>query len=443
VTTPSITSLDLSNNTALTYLNCSDSNLIDINISQNTALQYFNASHTGQTQDFSFNQIDFSNNIHLKTIKVYQSHLNTLDLSNNTELEVLWCGNNNFLDTPGVENWFSTLDLSHNTALTDLWCDHTWTNNVLMPHTNTLRFISLERQLLTSFDVTEYSNLEILNLNRNINLGSIDVSQNPALEFLIVNKCGLTNLDVTHNPHLKYLYIGYQYDVFDNDPYNNISSIDLSRNPELIHFIANDINLYDVSFTHNPVIKKIQVINNHISNLDLKNNPLLRELQIINNNLSSLDLSNNPDLRRLHCELNNLTELNLKNGHNDLITYFDARNNPNLTCIEVDDPQAAGSGQGNYANWFKDPGAHYSTNCSAGITNNIAENIRLYPNPAHQNIYIDNFEGNYKLINENGQCVQQGHTTKQIAINGLKSGFYILELESGNAKVRKKIMIQH
>ena len=35
-----------------------------------------------------------------------------------------------------------------------------------------------------------------------------------------------------------------------------------------------------------------------------------------------------------------LTEINIRNGHNDIITYFDATNNPDLTCIYVDDKEA-------------------------------------------------------------------------------------------------------
>jgi len=285
--------------------------------------------------------------------------------------------------------------------------------------------------------------LEYLDLGRNLNLQDIDVSQNPQLKVLDVNKCGLSSLDVSNNPQLVSLFIGYQFDLLDNAPYNIITNIDLSNNRELQSFIANEVQLDSINFDNNSELQFAALNNNNISDIHFNNNPQLQYLFVENNHISELDLTTNPNLTVLYCNDNNLTELNLKNGHNDLITYFDARNNPNLTCIEVDDPQAAGSGQGNYANWFKDPGAHYATTCSAGITNNIAGKIRVYPNPAHQNIYIDNFDGNYKLINENGQCVQQGHTSKQIAINGLKNGFYILQLKNGNVIFSKKIMIQN
>jgi len=58
----------------------------------------------------------------------------------------------------------------------------------------------------------------------------------------------------------------------------------------------------------------------------------------------------------LYCADNQLTCLNLKNGNNSI---FSANNNPNLTCIEVDDPNWATQNWGtNNGQWT------YSTNCN-------------------------------------------------------------------------------
>jgi len=57
--------------------------------------------------------------------------------------------------------------------------------------------------------------------------------------------------------------------------------------------------------------------------------------------------------------VNSLTSLNVKNGNNTNFTNFNATNNPNLTCIEVDD--AAYS----TANWLNiDAASSFSVDCS-------------------------------------------------------------------------------
>jgi Leucine-rich repeat (LRR) protein len=43
------------------------------------------------------------------------------------------------------------------------------------------------------------------------------------------------------------------------------------------------------------------------------------------------------NLTELYCQSNQLRSLDVKNGNNEQITAFDARNNPSLSCIAVDD----------------------------------------------------------------------------------------------------------
>ena len=62
-----LTSLDVSRNTALTYLGCSDNNLTTLDVSNCTALKGLDCNY---------------------------NDLTTLDLSNNTALTTLYCSNN-------------------------------------------------------------------------------------------------------------------------------------------------------------------------------------------------------------------------------------------------------------------------------------------------------------------------------------------------------------
>jgi hypothetical protein len=96
---------------------------------------------------------------------------------------------------------------------------------------------------------------------------------------------------------------------------------------------------------------------NKLTSLDVSKNTALEELQIWQNQLTSLDVSNNTALKYLNCNSNQLTSLDVRNGVTDLLTVFNATNNPNLTCIEVLDPTDA------TANWTSENG-----NIDAGVT---------------------------------------------------------------------------
>ncbi len=96
-----LTSLDVSQNTALELLDCSDNRLTSLEVSQNTALD---------SLDCSFNQLtrlDVSNNTALIHLYCKENQLTRLDVSNNTVLSFLWCYGNNL----------TILDISNNPSL--------------------------------------------------------------------------------------------------------------------------------------------------------------------------------------------------------------------------------------------------------------------------------------------------------------------------------------
>jgi len=85
-------------------------------------------------------------------------------------------------------------------------------------------------------------------------------------------------------------------------------------------------------------------------------------LKCYNNLLTSLDVSNNIALIQLECNDNQLTSLDARNGIN-ISWSFIAMNNPNLTCIDVDDANWSTT------NWTVTNGSidaqqYFSTNCS-------------------------------------------------------------------------------
>ncbi|MFR9045548.1 MAG: leucine-rich repeat domain-containing protein, partial [Alistipes onderdonkii] len=141
-----LTSLRLSENTALTKLNCRDSQLTALDLSKNKALTLL---------DCAYNQ------------------LTALDLADNTALIGLNCSGNQL----------SVLDLTQNPELTGLNCSH---------------------NRLTALDLTGNPALTQLDCRDN-RLTSLDLAQNTALIRLDCHNNRLTALDLTGNPALTQL----------------------------------------------------------------------------------------------------------------------------------------------------------------------------------------------------------------------------------------------
>ena len=101
-----LTALDVSKNTKLKVLNCSNNRLTALDISKNTALEGLNCSNNRLTA------LDVSKNTKLSSLQCNNNQLTTLDVSKNTALDYLNCG----------DNQLTALDVSKNTALVYLHC---------------------------------------------------------------------------------------------------------------------------------------------------------------------------------------------------------------------------------------------------------------------------------------------------------------------------------
>ena len=102
-----LTSLDLSKNEELTFVNCEYNQIVEVNLSENAALADFHATGNKLTQ------IDLKANTQLTSLSLYDNDFITLDVSANVNLQYLSCGNNKL----------TALDVSKNTNLTSLSCE--------------------------------------------------------------------------------------------------------------------------------------------------------------------------------------------------------------------------------------------------------------------------------------------------------------------------------
>ena len=164
----------------------------------------------------------------------------------------------------------------------------------------------------------------------------------------------------------------------------------------------------------------------------------LTDLRCYNNQLTSLDLSQNTALTYLDCSSNLLMSLDLRNGNNTALDIY-TQNNPNLFCIDVDDPVWS-TANWTVANGTIDPQHYFSNNCSSvafdctdslEVTDVIINNTNLTINIAIYNGYNSYLSMPYVAftIDANGDTIQQGNMNLFGAIN-LDTSWYNYSINS-------------
>ena len=277
-------------------------------------------------------------------------------------------------------------------------------------------------------------------------LTSIDVSNNNALTNLLCYNNQLTSLDVSSCTALTYLYCSW----------NQLTSLDVSSCTALTYLQCHYNNLTSLDVSSCTALTYLACFNNNLTSIDVSNNTALTLLWCSENQLTSLDVSSCTALTNLACVNNQLTSLDLKNGNN--INMFEwenplagsyhpaflAYNNPNLSCIEVDNVAWS---QENWANNI-DSTAYFSLSCSgAGISDiNESNTLMLYPNPTNGDFTITGLEllgtvSSLKLTDMNGKVVKVLDTkATKFSMSLIKPGVYFLNIISGNKQEVLKIV---
>ena len=169
------------------------------------------------------------------------------------------------------------------------------------------------------------------------------------MELLFCSDNQLTSLVVSNNTVLIELAC---YD-------NQLTSLDLSNNTVLELLFCYDNQLTSLDVSNNTELYRMICSSNQLTSLDVSNNTALELLDCERNQLDSLDVSVNTNLTELGCEQNQLTSLDARNGNNQNLLQFKVIDNPNLTCINVDDVTYSTN------NWTNIDAQHYfSANCT-------------------------------------------------------------------------------
>ncbi len=417
-----LSSLRLGANTELEVLDCSHNQLSYLSTYNNSKLWYLDCSYNNLKSD---SDLVIAYNKNLKELKCGDNQLERLSVNKNTLLEKLYCKNNKltYLDlksnpnlTAGnvnvngnavpikagvitrtfflkdlpvgyrssrTKNWQNgslngdilTVDPGATEVLYDFDCgngitktfalqvewvqdglkidetnfpDEVFRNYLLNAkfYESTIKFdkdgngffSEEERNAITSIDlfygyngekvasldgIEHFPNLESLTCSYN-NLTSLDVSKNPALDWLNCMDNKLTSLDVSKNEKLEHLSCDS----------NQLTSLDVTQNIALKELHCTDNLLTSLDVSKNKKLDELWCSKNNLTSLDVSKNPVLDWLKCEQNNLSSLDVSKNAVLKNLYCEQNNLTSLDV--SKNPVLKYLKCENNQ-LTSLNVED----------------------------------------------------------------------------------------------------------
>ena len=294
--------------------------------------------------------------------------------------------------------------------------------------------------------IEDFQDLNFLNVGFN-NLTTLDVSQNQNLEHLFCEVNELTELNLGENEIFKTLYsrgnVLTQLDLTGlpmldalSADSNLLLNLDTSQNPVLRHFSVYNNQLSKLNLTSNPVIRECLIGQNPLTTLDLSQNPLIYNLYLTGTLLEALDLTQNPELIFFECsESPNLISLDFKNQNNQGILTFRTLNNPNLFCIEVDDPDYS------QQNWLNvDPWMNFNEECILGLDDVENNKLVFYPNPVKDVLHFSAGLSQISIYDMSGKkLVEQDKISLQLNLSHLQNGTYVLKALDSNKKPISKL----
>ena len=417
VATNQLTALSVINNTHLQILDCNHNQLTDLDVSHNTLLVSLNFDHN------NISSIDVSQNTQLSYLMCFNNQLSSLDVSNLPDLTALICN----------DNQITNIDVSQNHNLAYLWVHNNQLTSLDVRNSNNGNLngtVVVDGVTQAKFRATGNPDLSCIYVDNptDANNGTGDYSywQKDVATIFTANatECDLqTRLTYVPDDNFEtYLEANGMGNGIANDDHVSTANIENVTNLDIHNLNISDLtgiedfaalsqlkaynnHLTNIDISHNTLLSHLEIHNNQLSALNLSQNTALTYLDMGGNNISSIDLSNNTALTTLKthgnlltsidaamltalvwldCSNNQLTDLNVQNGNNANVTFFNAQNNPNLTCIQVDDPNAS-----YLSNWLKDNTANYSDDCSIvyyDLTVNVVGNGSVTPS---NGTYVD------------------------------------------------------
>ena len=387
------------------------------NISDLTGIENFIELQHLECESNSLTVLDLSNNTQLRSVKCVNNQLTNLELNlNNTYLNDIYCQNNLLtnLDVSGLflfnlncsNNQLNSLNLKNIISIPAF-------NPLQLNSTNNLNLycIDVDNPLAVMFLSSVYIDpWTSFDTNCVIALGCIDSLANNYDSTATINdgSCYYGKTYVPDDNFEAYLEANGMGDgIMLNDSvltgnintvtylnvdnqnisnltgiedctaltnlecnWNQLTSLDVSNNIALIQLDCSYNQLTSLDVSNNTFLYYLYCFYNQLTSLDVSSNTALLELEFISNQLTTLDVSSNTALQQLDCNNNQLTSIDLRN-HSLQNLSLSTQTNPNLFCIDVDNPILAQA-----LLTAIDPWTSFDTNCvtALGCTDSTACN---------------------------------------------------------------------
>ena len=315
VTGMGITTLEgLAYFTSLTELYCASNQLTSLDISGNPALEqlycYKNAKLTSLKNVNSHSylkSLDLQDNTSLTYLECRKCALTYLNVSGCTKLSQLFCDNNNLAslnlsNTPALkslyifDNKLTSLDLSKCTELQNLNCMRNQLTALSVAQNQKLAMLLCDSNQLTTLDVSEHASLSNLSVYNNKKLTELDCAE-CSLTTLSVRGCtALSNLDCSDN-QLKELNVSECTSLFYlNCSRNQLTQLDVSKNTGLGTLFCAENYLTDIDVTANTSLRYLDCSDNKLNKLNVLNNTQLTYLACYHNNIVILTIQSCPNI---------------------------------------------------------------------------------------------------------------------------------------------------
>lgn len=372
--------------------------------------------------------------------------LKTLDVSNNPTLEELYCDG----------NMLTSLDVPDYTALKELNCGGNQLTSLNVSECVALKKLFCSGNELTSLDATGCKALTELSCIGN-QLSSLDLSSSVKLMQLDCYANQLSTLDLSNNPTL--------LDVDCKD--NQLTSLIFSENSALEWVICQNNQLSSLNVSNFIALRYLRCSSNELYHLDVSGCNSLGTLNCSNNQLDSLDVSSCTNLDDLDCSWNQLSRLDLSNnlvtlqcGFNQL-TSLDVSKNTGLeylglsfneTLNEVCVWTTSFPPAGVSVHTLGSP-VCFETDCNGACNNTSMDLTRMdgfsiYPNPTNDLLTIQtNDPGQHfiEITSLNGQLLFNDKVegpTHQINLYSFQKGLYFITIRSQDYVRTEKIIKQ-
>ncbi len=327
-----LNSLDVSGLTSLTLLSCDNNKLTTLDVSGLTSLTELYCNYNQLTT------LDVSGLTSLTQLICSDNQLTTLNVSGLTSLTRLYCGPNKLttLDVSGLtsltqlicsDNQINSLNVAGLSSLTELYCSDNQLTSLNVSGCTALPRLICFNNKLTSLNVLGLTSLTELYCNDN-QINSLNVAGLSSLTRLHCEYNQLTTLDVSGLTSLTQLSCGT----------NQLTSLNVSELKSLTQLYCTENQLTTLDVSGLSSLTDLYCGDNQLDSLNVSGATSLVKLYCYINKLTTLDASELTSLIELSCNYNNLQSLNIANENNSKILYFNSEYNPNLICVQVDDP---------------------------------------------------------------------------------------------------------